>query len=284
MSVPPLRYVGIVIQSFAFFAAIATFLGRIYYLSYYETIGIPNSEVRLSVFEYAVISPNITLLGIAMSALTGIYLWRFWPLRLSTTWSKHRILVGIGLVAISFVTLLLSDEIVRQLPRNSGLLGLWVVVVVALVVGGMNLFISGIRLAAARTAYVRSAFPNTFVRLNINRWSVVITSLGIVITAVYFMTTIATTFGESDGRIALQTAPQASVGLRTINARDLVQEPAETCNGDTGGCQFRVILIGDRFAYLQPVNKEKTVEEQALYAVPIDDIEWMVYVVEDGHE
>ena len=54
----------------------------------------------------------------------------------------------------------------------------------------------------------------------------------------------------------------------------------ETCRSGTDSCRFKVILIGQRFIYLQPVKAEDATEQQSLYAVPISDVEWMTYASE----
>ena len=66
---------------------------------------------------------------------------------------------------------------------------------------------------------------------------------------------------DSDASVTLRTAPQAKVEVATENMFDLQT--------------FRVILINDRFIYLQS-NDEK----QGLHAVPISGVNRIVYVNE----
>ena len=53
MNGPFWGHVGVIVQSFAVFVAISTLLGRIYSLTYFETLGIPTSEISLSVTDYS---------------------------------------------------------------------------------------------------------------------------------------------------------------------------------------------------------------------------------------
>ena len=66
-------YFGIMAQSFAVFVAISILLGRVYHLTYLETLGIPSSEVRLNVVDYSVLSPDVTILGVGIAIVSAVF-------------------------------------------------------------------------------------------------------------------------------------------------------------------------------------------------------------------
>ena len=68
-------YVSIIVQSFAAFLGLSVLLGRMYYLAYSETIGVPASSIRLSVIDYSIIAPDVTVLGIGIVAAAVV--WQF---------------------------------------------------------------------------------------------------------------------------------------------------------------------------------------------------------------
>ena len=84
MSGLDLRLVGIVVQSFAVFVAISTLLGRMYSLTYLEVLGIPTSDIRLSVPEYSVVSPEVSIYGVGSSIIVAILFWSDWLQSLET--------------------------------------------------------------------------------------------------------------------------------------------------------------------------------------------------------
>ena len=91
-----LGHIGIVVQSFAVFVAISipTLLGRIHSLTFYEVLGIPASEIRLNVTDYAVVSPEVTIFGVGFSLTIAVLLWYDGAERLSIVPRWARISLG----------------------------------------------------------------------------------------------------------------------------------------------------------------------------------------------
>ena len=94
-------YVGILIQGFAFFVAVSIFLGRIYFLKYFETLGIPASAARQNIIDYSVVSPDVAVLGIGIAIVGAALVLIARRPRQGPNW--NRIVIGILLVAAGIV-------------------------------------------------------------------------------------------------------------------------------------------------------------------------------------
>ncbi len=96
-------HLGTMVQSFAIFVAISILLGRIYVLTYFETLGIPTSEAHLNVVEYSVLSPDVTILGVGIATILPIFLWATKYLTSSKDWSPTQVFIGIVLSVLGFL-------------------------------------------------------------------------------------------------------------------------------------------------------------------------------------
>ncbi len=138
--------VGIVVQSFAAFVGLSVLLGRIYFLAYYEAIGIPPSLTEINLLDYSIISPDVTILGISVVIVVGaIYtvLTRYVAPTGTLDWERVAIGVCIALAGISTTVFIPQDHpLVSAMPIGSvGLL--WGISSIAPLAGGI-IFASGL--------------------------------------------------------------------------------------------------------------------------------------------
>ena len=110
-SVPELGLV--LIQGSTIFLAFSILLGRIYFLEYFGTLGIPTNDVQINVIDYSVISPDVAILGVGIMAMWIVYFWRIRGAQ--STGSKQQnliygvIFLGAG-VALPFIVKLLDVD------------------------------------------------------------------------------------------------------------------------------------------------------------------------------
>ncbi len=269
MNAPSWGHVGIIVQSFAVFVAISTLLGRIYSLTHFETLGIPVSEIPLNVTDYAVVSPEVTIFGVGYSIILAIFFWFVAneTLRHVPRWA--RILIGIGLLLGA--VLIPMYAVIRE-SRQPELDSVWLTIQMLL----------SVALASFGGAILGSVFasdaPTSFREIALSK---VVMPL-LIIVAVGFGVWVASEFssimGELDARITVATAPQASIELASSREHEALPYGQAECGANSRGCRFGVILIGDTFVYLRPLEPESS--EDRLYAVPIGDIARINYLFE----
>ena len=249
MDNPAIQHVGVVIQSLAIAVAFTVFLGRIYLLNYYEALRIPVSEVQLSIISYAIASPAVTIFGVGMFIMAvAAPLWQntktFRKLNLIFRLIWGGFFVALGVVLLYILAEYLALDLVFRV--------IYFVIVLALSMFGASLLGSSMGAVFAEDDTENSVESRVLESITIVVHVVVMAALGI-----HFAYSLA----DSDASVTLRTAPQAKVEVATENILDLQA--------------FRVILINDRFIYLQS-NDEK----QGLHAVPISGVNRIVYVNE----
>ena len=71
MTSSAVRLATIITQSLAIAVAFTVLLGRIFVLSFYEDLGIPVSEAKLSAIDYSIFSPSVAVLGVGFAIIIG---------------------------------------------------------------------------------------------------------------------------------------------------------------------------------------------------------------------
>ena len=98
-----------------------------------------------------------------------------------------------------------------------------------------------------------------------------ILSIGVGISLVFMSITDSVMIGRLDARNTLLNAPQAKIEF-VSDRPEYLRSNYDNCHGDPFACEFQVIIIGDSFVYLSPVDSKQSQEEELLYAVPIGEI------------
>ena len=267
----------ILVQGSTIFVALSIVLGRIYFLTYYKTLGIPVSEISLSTIDYSVISPDVTVFGIGLSAFIGFSLWARRLLLLSATFQWRMILWAVAFVVAGFLVGLLDDVLLRVPSQNlvvPGMTGLLKLLLVAFSATAGILLVIGIG-RGKDTSSSGYSTPNVIVV-----YLVIIMTGFLVILQVL---TISSQLARIDATLALQSAPEATVELRSPTSTYLTHTgngQASDCSENLDICSFRVILIADRFVYLQPIDSESSPGKRSLSAIAVDDISRIVYLSE----
>ena len=256
------RHVGILAQTLAVFVAVSTLMGRIHSLTYYKTLGIPTSEIRLSVTDYSVVSPETTTFGVGFSIIIAIHFWSNWLQALKKIPRSVGILVGIILLiaGISFGVYTFSSQ---QSDVDS--VGLIIQILMLLAI-----FSFGI------TILLASLFPKNGEQSELSRAIMPLTVVLLICYSVWVGSQFSSTIGRADALNTWVTAPVASIELAPSSVLDPLRYGSEECSSDSLGNCYRVILISDKFVYLRPLDTETPGER--LYALPIGDIAGITYV------
>ena len=265
--------VSIVIQSFAIFVALSTMLGRIYFLTYMDVLGVPHTDVRLNVTDYALLSPDVTVFGIGAALFYGTAF--LFQRQLNTTsllpiYSKFKIGLVLVLALVSFVGLS-SSPIAPYILIFPGLFGL--IVLLYLII---NLFLWFMfwNLAFSNAADDnRSQNPEdgAGIRQRQVRTLALITLLVLSVVVIIILNTSA--MARSKARVQLETAPIAKVEFDQTATSQSNEEADVSCSMQEMCSHFRVVLLSEKFVYLLPHSCDTCPEgETHLYAVPVNDI------------
>ena len=260
------RHIGIIVQSFAVFVAISTLLGRIYSLSVYEVLGIPTSEIRLNVTDYAVVSPEVTIFGVGFSLTIGVLLWYDGAERLSIVPRGARILLGL---VCCFGAIFLPVYAAIYSSRQPDIDSVWITIQM----------LSSLALVSFGGAFLSSGFarntPRSDQEFALAKAIMPLMVILIVGFAVWAASQFSSIMGEVDALRTWAKAPVARIELASSGDQNALGYSSEECNGDSPRCHFGVVLIGDRFVYLRPLDTEST--KGRLFAVPIGDIASITY-------
>jgi len=274
-----LRNTGIiVIQSFTIFVALSTLLGRMYFLTYYEALGIPHSEIRLGAIDYSIVSPDVTVFGIGISLLFVFHLWthntpvipslnRWFDYSISQlSWVISGLLIG-----SFFFVVERGSSWTSGFP---GFFGAWLLLPFVLFFVGSREFAnyteymntsSKIGQAIYRASTVLGAFLRVFL---------------IVLLAVYCFIS-GPLFGQLDARMTLQSSPEVVVNLTSppIDSQpETNYGQANQCFEDPDYYMFRVVLTTQSFVYLQSVDSDSSSGKPSLHAIPVDTICRIVFL------
>ena len=289
-----LGYVGIVVQSFAAFIGLSVLLGRIYFLSYFEAIGIPPSSVEINLLDYAVISPDVTVLGIWVAVSVGtlfVAIANNWiaPTR---TLQFERILIGVCLLAIAVAVTTFGPNdypFTQTLPKGSiGILG---AVGISASLGAGIIFGSGLPVTSLSANKSSDSDDNEEVRNERNRLNRLLALLRIgyalcIALIVVFISVglfnYTTRLGKLDAQRTIVASPTAHIEF----ASDVLGVPqGSDCRNSSDICTLKVIYVTNDYLYLGPIASESfSAKEHKVYAYPHQAIANIAYLVEKNNK
>ena len=274
--------IGLVIQSFAIFAALSTVLGRIYFLTYFRTLGIPTSEMRLSITDYSIISPDTAILGVGMVIAAPVLLW-FARLDSSTTTRPNRIAIGLGIILLAMGFVALDTMVFTNQAFRPGLLGIGKLVPLVISMTGAAVIASGFSMPSGDDIKTAKNAPKNYEVVKMYRaWRLLLSITIVIYVMVLFAFTsyYAMIIGRLDAESLLQNTPSANVEFISSNSLALIRHDAGICPEDSLSCDFKVLLIGDNFVYLKPLKSDLP-EGNRIYAFPPTDIASISYALDE---
>ena len=267
---PFLSHAGIIVQSFAVFVALSILLGRIYSQRYLETLGIPSSEVRLNVTDYAVISPEVTVFGVGVATILAVLLLSDTASMLNAVsrWWLFSLALGLLIVGV-FLAVYTVGLSSLQPGLNS------VTFLVQMLLSLALMTFAGSVLGSLLASFVPEHTQKSPV------WKAVTPLLVLIFIgySVVASSRFASDIGVAEALNTLALAPLAEIRLTPSSSDHAMQFDSNECDGESLRCRFRVILIGDKFVYLRPLNPKSPQEH--LYAIPIGDVGSITYLFEE---
>lgn len=255
-------HIAAIVQGFVVFVAIATLMGRAYFITYMETLGIPNSEMRLHPSDYAAVSPDVAIYAVGLSTIAAVYLW-------SNSWQgialnppSARLVIGAGLGLCALALILYIIEFAWRFDNlNPGIYALVTLSPTAVLLTGGILLRMGL-LTFSRVALRIAIMP----------------VLGIILlcTVMWMSILFSSHYGEFDALRTVLVAPVAKIELDSSAERYEPQCSLGEYDQDYRHRYFKVILIGDRFVYLRPIQPKSP--EEHLCALPIAAVRSILYI------
>ena len=264
-----LGHVGILVQSFAVFVALSILLGRIYSQRYLETLGIPPSEVRLHVTDYAVISPEITVFGVGVATILAALLLTDTSSVLNSV-SRWRVLwLGLSLCIGGAILAAYTIGLPSLQPGFNAVAFLTQMLLsLALVTFG----------GAMLGSLLASFAPKHMQKSPLWKAAMPLLVLIFIGYSVGVSSQFASDIGMAEALNTFAAAPQAEIRLTPSSSDHALQFNSNECDDESLRCRFRVILIGDKFVYLRPLNPDSPRER--LHAVPIGAVGSITYLFE----
>ena len=265
-----LGYLSLMIQGFAAFVGLSVLLGRVYFQSHLNSLGIPISDTDLALADYSVVSTRVTVLGIGIAAIlpTVMVLGNRY-VRSGSSWSISGIVLGLALIGMSNYALFFSGDLDEK-AFDPGRTALLTVVMYGMSAGGGILIGASVPISqVAKSVEPGSAFEV----VNMTRISQVVIYVMYAGLLVLHSLTYASNAGKLDAEHILTQAPVSQVEFAGASR----QHMEDTCILEVSDCSFRVVMIGDKFTYLLPVVAEDAPDTGNLYAVPTNDIRLIVH-------
>ena len=288
-----LRPFVMAIQASAIFVAFSIFLGRIYYLTMYQTLDIRSTISLTNVLDYAIISPNVTLLCISLSIIGMVHVFFLKELLSIGRLVDHKICFTIIFLLIGLTLTYFGPSIYkliwRQLPVAYGFLQSMSIVATTF----SGIFLSNSIVMAVETKllsivetdsdkneipekgglYQRLSFG--LIRFLGTRFSRLETTepIGLV---VIFMIAVwvllssmfyASRVGSLDAINMIDDAPIVAVMFDKSKELDLGYFDRLDCDFVNYRCHGKLILVGSEFVHL---TASKRATDGALYSYSID--------------
>ena len=239
-------YAGIIIQGFAIFVAISILLGRIYFLTYLGTLGIPSTEIRLNAIDYSVMSPDVTILGVGVAILSVFFWWYINTIvpTLSAERNRVRIAIGIGLIIVGTLIgtglnlVMLRAESLQAFRQ--GVFGLASLFPMVLSATGATTVATGFLVRGGKNSEVGGS-KNNEATFNLGDILMPILSIGVGISLVFMSITDSVMIGRLDARNTLLNAPQAKIEF-VSDRPEYLRSNYDNCHGDPFACEFQVDL------------------------------------------
>ena len=266
------NYVAMLVQVLVIFVGLSVLLGRVYFQSYMHALGIPVSEASISVVEYSIIAPRVTILGIGIAIGVPLI---YWAAFTSPPVSRFdwRLVVG-GLIVWAIPTGFFEYFPVPPEEQAFGIgiraaaeVVLIIISFIGAIVVGKGLTPSGLSRRSGEGTDDEFSFLKT-----------ILTSLVPLIAAFVIITqtvTYASEAGIVDANFTLLNAPNASIEFSSPQASG----SQDTGLSERDESNFRVIFIGSEFIYIRSTESSSLSNLETLYALPLHEIKNISYDV-----
>ncbi len=265
------RYVGLVAASVSIATIISTLLGRVYFLSYFEILGVPTSEVSVNIADYTVMSLDTAIYGIGLTVTASLLIALQWQIPQSDRWQWNRIVGGIVAPVLSIGFLWVMSMLLGPLFDFPGGAGLIRVSALFIIVFAFVILLSGFPLSRWFSSWLgRNKDEDTYI---------LVVLLLLLVYAIVILANpmeYAAQVGKADAQAALEATP--TIGMIEFVQSDnygSTQSKLVECSKDSIPCVVKLVWTNERHAYVR-IEAEDGTSEEALYVVPLERIDSFV--------
>ena len=274
------------------FVGLSVLMGRIYFQKYAEILGILESDFRLTAIDYALFSPDVTIVALGMAALTAACLWGLIWSHDRISWNGRYIIGGgavvavIGFGSLVSLTFVPPPEFVQELfPGAWGLA--WVLLFGVTLYGGVLAFASFLENPKVKGQHL-SASSGSRNTANDGWIWLGLPLVSFVLPTIIFVGVVSlqvSTMAKVDAEHNMENARPAEVIVTTSGEAVPFVHGSDGSDGVEPTGVFRVILRGDNFVYLRPAyvevsssdwgcvsNRGEGLEVFSVHAVPKEQI------------
>ncbi len=306
------RYMVVAIQSLAIFVALSILLGRIYYLTYYETLRIPDIEAPVNPLGYSIISPEVTIMCFGITILIAVYiLFQNWLKSLAAVfkWKRRFALLFwiVYAITLSGVDLLYESAD----PFIPGFYGFGLTFAFASAMFGHVLMLKAREDYQKQSSSIEdpgdagdagdaaddessrcenksepSSTDLAFERVRswLSSWQSTLFIIPVIlgVSGILLMVSLAFSVGRLDAKKTYTTAPHVIVTTASWHEshRDLMSNL--NCNQNRLTCFAGLVHFGDEFLFLRPRETVFSNTDPRLYALRIEDVNNIAYLDAPG--
>ena len=301
----------IVLQSVAIFVAISIFLGRIYFLSFHERLGLPVTDVPINIMDYSIISPNVTLFCFTISIISGIIFMFPEQTKQMVTRVKLKYEAGVLLWPLSMMSAIYIDDVYRAIgPEFPFIYGfqMSLILVLSALSGAFlaahedqrqselkarqsdvtmdnsadgeadassNWFLKRLRIVVVKCKIIVSKRKR-----NVLDFGQIVRSLLpviIILSIIGMLPWSASQVASNDAIITYETAPTAHVKLTNEQIGFMDQQRDHECEMCSNILHVGVVAMGERFIYVREFESDIFDDDAEILAIPIDDVEYLKF-------
>lgn len=294
MKTGSLRIFSTAAQMFTVFVALSTLLGRIYFLKYNRTLAIPNGDNSINVLDYAVVSPNVTIMSFGITFVFATLIFSQSYFTGIETLNRKKWIIAVVLFAIATLIMVLVQFLIADVGRNlPGIYGLILTLTVLLYgLSGVFMFTpsensemsSDIdKLREQYTEALETGREEDMVAFSQNRKQIldkaenelsklkpllVLGAIGTVLYCSFLFVWYTNSIAVADAMSDYRDAPIVNVFLDQEANEDGFSELLG-CEADVFNCAVNLVLQGDEFIYLRPRDIPMVAANRKVIGIPV---------------
>ena len=297
-----LRYVRVAAQILTVFLSFSILLGRIYYIEYHNTLGIPSSRSPLNLLDYSIIAPDVSIVSFGVSLIFAMYVFRLEWLNSMIENVRFKIIVALVFVTLYAATLVVSTLLYSLLGSFiPGFYGTSLTVAIAFAmiahvawVGGISEWLKRRRERKKSNALGKcddeigpnqekldSKTADSSTPRNIwTSWesSLYLLPVIILISGFIFQLALTATIANLDAANRYKRAPVAEVWFTNTEFFDEDRFASLECADESVSCRAGVVHFDGEFLYLRPVKTEINKDHNRMYVIGMDKVAGLSYI------
>ena len=271
--------IALAIQGAFIFVGLSVLLGKIYFQSYLQYLGITWADVNPQILDYSTVSPRVTIVGIGYAIGIPFIYWI--TSNMSVKDPGHWWVAGIGLaIQVVFTALIILIPLISKGQAfGSGaeailyvFLGTWAIL--GALIGGRGLG-SAIITLGKPDGTKHSSPRGRAIAEALRPISSALLPIIAGFTIMFITLSYARLAGIEDAKFVMsEYGPNAAVEFKASSSQPNLRD----CYSTEKKCTFKVVFIGEKLIYLHPRTQSTDSNLREVIAIPIQDIQSIRYL------